>query len=135
VSRRSTARRSFGVGANNPTRKNLLLRNVLTLRSRPNPRKVLKKSAKIFLVTGRGGLQGYKTSRMLHFLENQLTSGGEVVSNRRRPPFNLQESSWFSFLTGGGEIVSIGRRPPFNLQENSWFSFLLQTESMVRLEG
>jgi hypothetical protein len=38
-------------------------------------------------VTGRGGPQGYETSRLPHFLDNRLTGGGEVVSLMRRPPF------------------------------------------------
>jgi hypothetical protein len=37
-------------------------------------------------------------SRIPHFLDNRLTDGGEVVSLRRRPLFNPQEDSWYSFL-------------------------------------
>jgi hypothetical protein len=36
-------------------------------------------------VTGRGGPQGWETSRLPHFLDNQLTDGGEVVSLMGRP--------------------------------------------------
>jgi hypothetical protein len=38
-------------------------------------------------VTGREGLLGCETSRFLHFLDNQFTDGGEVVSFMRWPPF------------------------------------------------
>jgi hypothetical protein len=38
-------------------------------------------------VTGREGPEGCETSRLPHFLDNQLTDGGEVVSLTRRPPF------------------------------------------------
>jgi hypothetical protein len=34
-------------------------------------------------VTGRGGPYGCETSRLPHFLDNQLTDGGEVVSLTR----------------------------------------------------
>jgi hypothetical protein len=37
-------------------------------------------------------------SRLPHLLDNQLTDDGEVVSLTRRPPFTLQEDSWYSFL-------------------------------------
>jgi hypothetical protein len=39
-------------------------------------------------VTGRGGPQGCETSRLPYFLNNRLTNDSEVVSLRRRPPFN-----------------------------------------------
>jgi hypothetical protein len=32
-----------------------------------------------------------ETSRLLHFLDNRLTDGGEVVSLTRRPPFTLRK--------------------------------------------
>jgi hypothetical protein len=35
---------------------------------------------------------------MLHFLDNRHTDGGKVVSFTHRPPFTLQEDSWYSFL-------------------------------------
>jgi hypothetical protein len=34
--------------------------------------------SKAIPVTGRGGLYGCKTSRLPHFLDSQLTDGGEV---------------------------------------------------------
>jgi hypothetical protein len=43
-------------------------------------------------VTGRGGPYGCEMSELPHFLDNQLTDGGEVVSLTR------QEDSWYSFL-------------------------------------
>jgi hypothetical protein len=36
--------------------------------------------------------------RFPHFLDNQLTDGGKVVSPMRQPPFTPQEDSWYSFL-------------------------------------
>jgi hypothetical protein len=45
------------------------------------------KRSKAIHVTGRGGPQGYETSRLLHFLDNRLTDGGKVVSLTSRPPF------------------------------------------------
>jgi hypothetical protein len=36
--------------------------------------------------------------RLLHVLDNQLADGSEVVSLKCRPPFMLQEDSWYSFL-------------------------------------
>jgi hypothetical protein len=38
-----------------------------------------------------------ETSRLTHFLDIRLTSGGEV-SLTRQPPFTPQEDSWYSFL-------------------------------------
>jgi hypothetical protein len=49
-------------------------------------------------VTGRGDPQGCEMPRLPHFLDNQPTDGGQVVSLTRRPPFTLQEDSWYSFL-------------------------------------
>jgi hypothetical protein len=54
-------------------------------------------------VTGREGSQGFKKSRLPHFLDNRLTDDCEVVSLTRRqrltlpPPFP-QKDSWYSFL-------------------------------------
>jgi hypothetical protein len=42
---------------------------------------------KVIPVTGRGGTQCCETSRLPHFLDSQLTDGGEVVDLTRRPPF------------------------------------------------
>jgi hypothetical protein len=44
-----------------------------------------KVKGKAIPVTGRGGTQDCKTSRLSHFLDNRLTDGGEVVSLTRRP--------------------------------------------------
>jgi hypothetical protein len=49
-------------------------------------------------VTGRGGPQGFETSRLPHFLDNRLTDGGEVISLTCPPPFTPQKDSWYSFL-------------------------------------
>jgi hypothetical protein len=38
-------------------------------------------------VTGRGGPQGFETSRLPHFLDNRLKDGGKIVSLTRRPLF------------------------------------------------
>jgi hypothetical protein len=45
----------------------------------------------LYLVKGKKGkaipVTGHKGSRLQHFLDNQLTDGGEVVSPTRWPPF------------------------------------------------
>jgi hypothetical protein len=69
-------------------------RNMLAPSDGVSPRKHLvrmylrvKTKGKINPVTGRGGPQGYETSRIPHFLDNRLIDGGEVVSLTHRPPF------------------------------------------------
>jgi hypothetical protein len=42
-------------------------------------------------VTGRGGPYGCVTSRLVHFLDNQLTDGSDIVD------CYLREDSWYSF--------------------------------------
>jgi hypothetical protein len=42
---------------------------------------------KAILVTGHVGPMGCETLRLPHFLDNQLTDGGEVVSLMYWPPF------------------------------------------------
>jgi hypothetical protein len=42
-------------------------------------------------VTGSSGSQDCETSRLPHFLDNQLTDGGEVVSLKHWPPFTLRK--------------------------------------------
>jgi hypothetical protein len=49
------------------------------------------KKSKAIPVIGRGDLQGCEISKLLHFLENQHTDGGEVVSLTRRPPFTYRK--------------------------------------------
>jgi hypothetical protein len=61
-----------------------------------------KNESKAIPVTGRGGPQSCETSRLPHFLDNQLADGGEVVSLMRRQPFTPQEDSWYSFLLSFG---------------------------------
>jgi hypothetical protein len=46
----------------------------------------------------RGCPEGCETSRLLHFLDNRLTDGGEIVSLTRRPSFIPQKDSCYSFL-------------------------------------
>jgi hypothetical protein len=46
-----------------------------------------KGKGKAILIRSRGGPYGCETSRLSHFLDNQLTHGGEVVSLMRRPSF------------------------------------------------
>jgi hypothetical protein len=41
-------------------------------------------------VAGHGSPYGCETSRFSDFLDIRLTSGGKVVSLRRRPPFTAQ---------------------------------------------
>jgi hypothetical protein len=47
-----------------------------------------KVKGKAIPVTGRGGPKGCETSRLPHFIDDQLTGGGEVVIPTRQPPFN-----------------------------------------------
>jgi hypothetical protein len=51
----------------------------------------IRGKGKAIPVTGRGGLQGCETSRLPHFLDNQLTNGGEVFSLTLRPSFILRK--------------------------------------------
>jgi hypothetical protein len=57
-----------------------------------------RNKGKVIPVTGREDLWGCETSRLPHFLDNQLKDGGEVVSLTRRLPFTPQEDSWYSIL-------------------------------------
>jgi hypothetical protein len=59
-----------------------------------------KKKGKAIPVRGRGGPHGCEKSRLLHFLDNRLRDGGEVVSLMCRPSFTPKEDSWYSFLLG-----------------------------------
>jgi hypothetical protein len=43
-------------------------------------------------VTGRGGQYGCETSKLPHFLDNQLTDGGEIVSLKHRPFFTPKKT-------------------------------------------
>jgi hypothetical protein len=56
------------------------------------------KISKTIPVTGCGGPYVCETSRLPHYLDNRLTDGGKAVSLTRRPSFNPQENSWYSFL-------------------------------------
>jgi hypothetical protein len=67
---------------------------------RMNTRNMFKvKKGTAIPVTNRGGPLGCITSRLLHFLDNRLTDGGEVVSLTRRSHLYPQEDSWYSFLS------------------------------------
>jgi hypothetical protein len=59
---------------------------------------VKKGKGKAIFLTGRRGPYDCETSTLPHFLDNQLTDVGEVVSLKRRPPFTPQEDPWNSFL-------------------------------------
>jgi hypothetical protein len=48
-----------------------------------------------------------ETSRFPHFLDSRLTDGGVALSLKRRPLFNFQQDSWYSFLLEAGRIRSI----------------------------
>jgi hypothetical protein len=61
------------------------------------PVKVKKIHGKAIRVTGCGRPYGCETSRPPHFLENQLTDGGKVVSLMRRSPFALRKNSGTHF--------------------------------------
>jgi hypothetical protein len=58
---------------------------------------VKKVKGKAITVTGCGGQWRCETSVLPHFLGNRLKVGGEIISLTRRPPFTLQEDSWYSF--------------------------------------
>jgi hypothetical protein len=59
----------------------------------------MAKKCKAIPVTGRGGPSGCETQTLLHFLDNRLTDGGEIVSLTRQPAaLYPQEDSWYSFL-------------------------------------
>jgi hypothetical protein len=45
-----------------------------------------------------GGPQGCETLRLPHYLDSQLTDGGEVVNLTHLPPFTPQKDSWYAFL-------------------------------------
>jgi hypothetical protein len=50
-------------------------------------------------VTGRGGPQSCETSRLTHFLDNQIIDSGKAISLTRRPACLCpQKNSWYSFL-------------------------------------
>jgi hypothetical protein len=49
-------------------------------------------------LTGRGCPYGCETSMLPHFLENQLTVGGDVGSTGHQAVTYPQEDSWYSFL-------------------------------------
>jgi hypothetical protein len=51
---------------------------------------------------------GCETSRIPHFLDNQLTDGGEVVSLMHPPRFTPQDSL-YSFLLEAESIAEPGR--------------------------
>jgi hypothetical protein len=46
----------------------------------PTLRRYIMLKGKDIPVTGHGGPQGFETSRLPHFLDNQLTDGGQVIS-------------------------------------------------------
>jgi hypothetical protein len=58
-------------------------------------------------VTDRGGPEGCETLRLPYSPDNRLTDGGEIVSLTRRPPFNPQEDSWYSFLLEAESIPGL----------------------------
>jgi hypothetical protein len=49
-------------------------------------------------VTDRGGPYGREILRLPHFLDHQLTDGGEAFSLTRPPPFTRKEDFWYSSL-------------------------------------
>jgi hypothetical protein len=57
-----------------------------------------EKEGKTILVTGCGALYGCEMLKLPHFLDSQLTKGGEVVSLTCWPPFTPKEVSWYSLL-------------------------------------
>jgi hypothetical protein len=63
-----------------------------------NKTRLMLKLAKAMPVTDRGGPYGRETLRLLRFLDNGLTDGGEVVSLTLRQLFTPQEDSRYLFL-------------------------------------
>jgi hypothetical protein len=53
-------------------------------------------NSKAIPVTGRGGLYGCEMLRILHFLDNRLTDGGEDVSLTHRPRSIAQKHFFIS---------------------------------------
>jgi hypothetical protein len=49
-------------------------------------------------------LQGCKTSKLQHVLDNELIDSGEVVSLTRRPAFTAHKDSCYSFLPDAESI-------------------------------
>jgi hypothetical protein len=60
--------------------------------------KLKGKMGKAILTINRGGPWDCEMSRLPHFLDNWLKDGGEIVILTRRPMYNPQEDSWYSFL-------------------------------------
>jgi hypothetical protein len=56
------------------------------------------KKSKVIPITGFGGVQVCEMSRIPHFLDSEITDGGEVVSLTRQPCFNPRKIFWYSFL-------------------------------------
>jgi hypothetical protein len=51
-------------------------------------------------------------------------------STKNRPAIDtLDMPDLDNLLTDDDKVVSLTRRPPFNPQEDSWYSFLLEAES------
>jgi hypothetical protein len=69
--------------------------------------KAAKNEGKYIPVTGRGGPQGFETSRLSHFLDNRFIDGGKFVSLTRRPLFTPKEDSWYSFLLEAESIPGL----------------------------
>jgi hypothetical protein len=57
-------------------------------------RKEAVKKCKAIPVTGHGGSWGCETSRLPHFVDSQVTDGGEVSLKRRPAALYPQEDSW-----------------------------------------
>jgi hypothetical protein len=60
--------------------------------------KVKVKKVKAIPVIGCGSPEGCETSKLPHFLDNQLTNGGEAVSLTCRPPFTPRATVWLERL-------------------------------------
>jgi hypothetical protein len=74
----------------------------LRIKKTPYSSYTVKSRKKAIPVTGHGGPWGSETSRLLHFLDNRPTDGGEVVSLTRRPgALYPHKDSRYSFLLRG----------------------------------
>jgi hypothetical protein len=59
----------------------------------------MEQDPKAMPVTGRGSPQGCETSRLPHFLDNQLIDGGDISLTHRPAGLYHQEYFWHSFLS------------------------------------
>jgi hypothetical protein len=77
-----------------------------------------------------GGQPGFQREVTQKCVTNLLFKSINIICTYR--PRTFRTGSHISLdnrLTDGGKVVSLMRRPPYNPQEYSWYSFLLEAES------